>query len=112
MQRRSALLLCLIPKEMKAIFITYNQAFYEEIAQVLNANGVKGYTEWNEIKGHGSDQGEPHFGTHAWPTLNNASISIVEDHQGDGILNQLHEKDEKAPELGLRAFTWNVEKTI
>ena len=105
---------------MKAILITYNQAYYDEIAKVLNDNGTKGYTEWNEIKGHGSNTGEPHYGTHAWPTLNNAIISIVDDDKVDGILNQLHEKilnqlhekDLKTPDLGLRAFSWNIEKII
>ena len=76
---------------MKAIFVTYNQAYYDDIAEVLNANGVKGYTEWDEIKGHGSETGEPHLGTHAWPTLNNAVISIVEDDKVDGILDALRE---------------------
>lgn len=97
---------------MKAILITYNQAYYDDIAQVLNDNGVKGYTEWDEIKGHGSDTGEPHLGSHAWPTLNNAIISIVEDDRVDDILKELHERDEKAPELGLRAFVWQIEKMI
>ena len=97
---------------MKAILITYNHAYYDEIAATLNNNGVKGYTEWNEIKGHGSENGEPHYGTHAWPTLNNAIISIVPDEAVDGILKQLKEKDLKAPELGLRAFYWNVEGMI
>ena len=69
---------------MKAILITYNQAYYDEIAATLNDNGVKGFTEWNEIKGHGSNTGEPHYGTHAWPTLNNAIISIVDDDKVDG----------------------------
>jgi hypothetical protein len=30
----------------------------------------------------------------------------------DGILNQLREKDLKTPDLGLRAFSWNIEKMI
>lgn len=97
---------------MKALFIAYNQAYYDEIAMVLNDNGVKGYTEWNEIKGHGSETGEPHLGSHAWPTLNNAIISIVPDDAVEGILHQLHEKDLKTPDLGLRAFVWSVEKMI
>ena len=97
---------------MKAIFITYNQAYYDEIASILNQNGVKGYTEWDEIKGHGSVTGEPHLGTHAWPTLNNAIVTIVEDEQVDGVLDDLSACDAKAPELGLRAFVWSVEKMI
>ena len=97
---------------MKAILITYNQAYYDDIAAVLNANGVKGYTEWDEIKGHGSETGEPHLGSHAWPTLNNAIISVVEDDRVEGILNTLREKDLQAPELGLRAFVWTIERMI
>ena len=97
---------------MKAILVTYNQAYYDDIVAVLNDNGVKGYTEWNEIKGHGSDTGEPHLGSHAWPTLNNAIISMVEDDRVDGILQALHDRDVKAPELGLRAFVWQIEKMI
>ena len=97
---------------MKAILITYNQAYYDDIAKVLNDHGVKGYTEWDEIKGHGSDKGEPHLGTHAWPTLNNAVITIVPDDAVDGILQTLRARDEKAPDLGLRAFVWNIENMI
>jgi hypothetical protein len=44
--------------------------------------------------------------------LNNAIISIVDDDKVDGILNQLHEKDLKTPDLGLRAFCWGIEKMI
>ena len=97
---------------MKAILITYNQAYYDEIAAILNQNGVKGYTEWNEIKGHGSVTGEPHLGTHAWPTLNNAVISVMDDDRVVGVLRELQERDKKAPELGLRAFVWSIEKMI
>ena len=97
---------------MKAIFIAYNQAYYDEIAQVLNDNGTKGFTEWNEIKGHGSNTGEAHYGTHAWPTLNNAILTFVEDDRADAILDQLHKKDLNTPELGLRAFCWDIEKSV
>ena len=97
---------------MKAILITYNQAYYDDIAAVLNANGVKGYTEWDEIKGHGSETGEPHLGSHAWPTLNNAMISVMEDNRVEGIMKALKEKDLHAPELGLRAFVWTIERMI
>ena len=97
---------------MKAILITYNQAYYDDIAKVLNSHGIKGYTEWDEIKGHGSEMGEPHMGTHAWPTLNNAIVSVVEDACVDGILRDLHERDLKAPDLGLRAFVWSIETMI
>ena len=40
------------------------------------------------------------------------SLFCIHTDKVDTILNQLHEKDLKTPELGLRAFSWNVEKMI
>ena len=97
---------------MKAILITYNQAYYEDIAKVLNDHGVKGFTEWDEIKGHGSETGEPHMGTHAWPTLNNAIVSVMEDDRVEAVLDALRTRDQKAPELGLRAFVWTIDNML
>lgn len=97
---------------MKAIFIAYNQAYNMELADVLEAAGCKGYTMWNEITGRGTNGGEPHEGTHAWPTLNNALLSAVPDEKVDEILAGLEAKNREYPELGLRAFVWNVERSL
>jgi len=96
---------------MKAIFIAYNQAYYEELVQVLNDNSCTGYTQWHDIAGNGSQTGEPHLGSHAWPTMNDALIAFVDDDKVDDILAQIKSKDEATPALGLRAFVWNVEKS-
>ena len=40
---------------MTAIFIAYNQAYYEEISELLEKQGVRGFTRWNEITGRGSE---------------------------------------------------------
>ena len=96
---------------MKAIFISYNQAYYTEILELLEKNGERGYTQWNEIAGRGSVDGEPHEGSHAWPTLNNAVLAVVDDSKVSAILEQVREKDGKSPELGLRAFVWNIEQS-
>lgn len=95
---------------MKAIFISYNQAYYKEIIELLESAGCKGYTQWNEIEGRGSDTGEPHEGSHAWPTMNNAMLAIVGDDKVDAILEGIKAKDLESPDLGLRAFCWNIEK--
>ena len=97
---------------MKTIFIAYNQAYNMELADILEAQGCKGYTMWNEITGRGSETGDPHQGTHAWPTLNNAMLSVVPDEKVDAILTGLAAKNEEFPELGLSAFVWNVEKSL
>ena len=97
---------------MTAIFIAYNQAYYEEISQLLETQGVRGFTKWNEITGRGSDTGEPHFGTHTGPTFNDAILTIVDDDKVDNIMNELHNHDNATAELGLRAFAWKIDRSI
>ena len=95
---------------MKGIFFAYDQAYNMEIADALQDLGVRGFTMWQDIAGRGSQSGEPHLGNHAWPTMNNAMLAFVEDDKVDEILAMVRAKDEETPDLGLRAFVWNVEK--
>lgn len=97
---------------MKAIFIAFDQAYYERIVDMLKRNNCRGFTAWEQVMGRGSKQGEPHYGTHAWPSLASSILTIVDDDHEETILNHLHEMDLETPKLGLRAFTWTVEKTI
>lgn len=97
---------------MKGIFIAYNQAYGNEIVELLDAHGQRGFTQWLDISGRGGVDGEPHFGDHAWPTQNYAILTIVPDNKLDAIMDALSEKDRKYPDLGLRAFSWNVEKAV
>lgn len=97
---------------MKAIFISYNQAYNEEIVDVLDACGQRGFTRWQDIDGRGSENGEPHYGNHAWPVQNHVILTFVPDGKADEILAQLKAKDEATPDLGLRAFTWSAEQAF
>ena len=97
---------------MKAVFITYDQAHHERIIEILDRNNCRGFTAFGNVQGRGSDKGEPHYGTHAWPSLASALITMVEDHRVDSLLARLKVLDEHRPKLGLRAFVWNVEQSI
>lgn len=97
---------------MKAIFITFNQAYYEMIIQAMDRQNIRGFTYWNEVQGRGSKTGEPHYGNHAWPTMNSAIITMVPEEKVDHFLSILHEMDQETEAQGLRAFVWNIEKTI
>ena len=95
---------------MKGIFIAYDQAYNMDIANAMEKLGCRGFTMWQDIAGRGTKTGEPHLGNHAWPTMNNAILTFVEDEKVDGILKAVRDCDEETPALGLRAFVWNVEK--
>lgn len=97
---------------MKALFISYNQAYNEEIVEVLDANGQRGFTRWQDIDGRGSETGEPHFGSHAWPVQNHSILTFVEEDKVQDIIDGLKAKDAETPELGLRAFVWDAYKAF
>ncbi len=97
---------------MKAIFIAFDQAYYERIIEMLQRNNCRGFTAWQQVLGRGSKQGDPHYGTHAWPSLASSIMTIVDDDHEDAILRKLHEMDAETPKLGLRAFSWTIEKSI
>jgi hypothetical protein len=42
--------------------------------------------------------------------MNNAILTFVPDEKVDDILSKLRAMDEETPDLGIRAFAWNVEK--
>ena len=97
---------------MKAIFISYNQAYGKEIAEILDFNGQRGFTQWNDVCGQGTADGEPHFGNHAWPTMNEAILTVVPDDKVASIMKDLRKKDSDTPELGLRAYVLPVEDSL
>jgi nitrogen regulatory protein PII len=97
---------------MKAIFISFNQAYYDAIIAIMDRNGIKGYTYWEEVQGRGSRTGKPHFGSHAWPTKNSAILVVVEKEKVELFLDLLHKLDIQTEAQGLRAFAWNIEQSI
>lgn len=97
---------------MKAIFITFDQAHREHIIEILEQSTCRGFTSWEQVQGRGSKTGEPHFGTHAWPAMASAIITMVPDDRVDAVLQRLRDLDNDRPKLGLRAFVWNIEQNI
>lgn len=95
---------------MKAIFITYNQALTDRVQAILDGNDVRGFTRWGLTEGRGSVDGEPHYGTHAWPSMNASVLAIVADEKIPVLLDALREMDATTRMQGSRAFVWNIEQ--
>lgn len=97
---------------MKAIFVACNQSIYDEVLDIMNRMQMRGYTGWEELMGCGSRNGEPHLGNHAWPTMNSALLTVVEDDKVEAFLASLKKLDEENAKQGLRAFVWDVAAMI
>jgi nitrogen regulatory protein PII len=97
---------------MKAIFIAYDQAHHEAVIEALAKSNCRGFTGFGTVQGRGSKNGEPHYGSHAWPSLANAMISMVDDEKVEAVMARLRAIDEAKPRLGLRAFVWTIEQSL
>ena len=92
--------------------ITFDQAFYERILTTLDRLNCRGFSYWQQVQGRGSKTGEPHYGSHAWPSMCSAIMTVVDDARVEPLLKALHEMDKETEMLGLRAFVWNIEQSI
>ncbi len=97
---------------MKSVFIIFNQANTERVEYMLDTLKISGFTFFEQVQGRGTNGGEPRRGTHAWPEMNSAVITIVEDDKVDELLLTIKKLDMRNPEVGVRAFTWNIEQTV
>ncbi len=97
---------------MKAIFVSYNQALTERVEYLLDRHNLRGYTKWENVFGRGTYKGEPHFGSHTWPSINSAILTMVPDEKVEPFLESLRNLDSKTEEQGLRAFVWNIEQAL
>ncbi|MCQ2137794.1 MAG: hypothetical protein MJY60_03730 [Bacteroidales bacterium] len=97
---------------MKSVFIVFNQAFTSRVEYMLDQLGVRGFTFFEQVQGRGSVAGEPHRGTHTWPEMNSAVITVVEDDKVDDLLQTVRKLDARNTEVGVRAFVWNIEQTV
>jgi len=93
---------------MKAVFIVYNQAHTEKVEFILDRLGINGFTEWNNLKGRGSKGGVPHLGTHTWPEINSATLTIIEDDIVERLIDAVKKMDEQNTDVGARAFVWDI----
>lgn len=78
----------------------------------LDHMNCRGFSYLEQLQGRGSKTGDPHFGSHAWPSMCSAILTIVDDAKVDPLLDALHKIDAQSEMLGLRAFVTNVEKSI
>jgi nitrogen regulatory protein PII len=96
---------------MKAVMIIFNQTNTERVEFMMDRLDIRGFTWWSEVRGRGSETGEPRMGTHTWPELNSALMTFIEDEKVALLLEKVEKLDEVNKEVGVRAFVWNVENS-
>ena len=97
---------------MKALFVSYNQALTDRINKLLDDHCVRCFTRWALTEGRGTHDGEPHYGTHAWPAMNTSILAIVEEEKIPLLLDALRTIDETTKQQGCRAFVWDITNSL
>jgi nitrogen regulatory protein PII len=97
---------------MKAVLIVFNQAHTERVEYMLERLGIRGYTWWNDVRGRGTETGDPRMGTHTWPEMNSASLVVIPDENVDPVLKSIGKLDEISTEVGIRAFVWDILQSV
>lgn len=97
---------------MKAVFIVFNQAHTERVEYIMDQLKISGYTWWNEVKGRGTETGEPRLGSHTWPEMNSALITFVNDESVNALLEKVRKIDQINEEVGIRAFVWDITQHV
>lgn len=93
---------------MKAVFIVFNQAHTERVEYILDKLEIRGYTLWSDVKGRGSESGDPRLGTHTWPEMNSALLTIIPDKLVEELLDKVRKLDKINTEVGVKAFVWEI----
>ncbi|MEX1211318.1 MAG: PG0541 family transporter-associated protein [Balneolaceae bacterium] len=97
---------------MKSVLITCNMILSDEVLELLDHLDLRGYTRWDDVKGRGSNKGEPHLGSHIWPALNSAFMVILPEEKVDPLFDGIKTIEEGGSQQGIRAFVWGVERMI
>lgn len=97
---------------MKAVMIVYNHGITEEVDEALESLNIRGFTRFLNVHGQGSEAGEPHLGTHIWPSLNAVVLTVVQDELVDPLLEKVNVINREAEEQGIHAFVFPVEKMV
>ena len=97
---------------MKSVLIVVNQASTERMEYMRDTLGIRGFTFWENVQGRGHETGDPHRGTHTWPEMNNAILTVVPDDKVDELLLSVRKLDRRNEEVGIRAFVWTIEQMV
>lgn len=97
---------------MKSVMIFFNQANTERIEYLLDEMQIRGFSFWENVQGRGTVNGDPHRGTHTWPEMNNSVMTVIEDDKVEELLVSIRKLDKRNPEVGVRAFVWNIEQMV
>lgn len=98
---------------MKAVWIFCNESLVEEVLDLLDRDGVEGYTAWPDVLGchHGC---KTHWNDAVFPGKNWAFFIVGDEETVAGLLEKLRvfKEREEVHRAGIKAFVQSVEESL
>jgi nitrogen regulatory protein PII len=79
---------------------------------ILDRLEISGYTWLDNVKGRGSETGEPRKGTHTRPEMNSAALVVIPDEKVESLLESVQKLDKVNKVVGVRAFVWEILQAV
>lgn len=95
-------------EKFQSVFIVFNQTHTERMEYIPDMLHIKGFTWWTDVKGRGSVSGEPRMGTHTWPEMNSALMTVIPESKVAELIEKVKKLDAINQEVGVRAFVWDI----
>lgn len=86
---------------MYLMFVVYSNAVDEEMVDIIKSN-AEGYTKFIGVQGEG--HGEPHLGSHVWPSINNCIMVAIDKKKRRDIQSLTKKLKMKFPGIGIKIF--------
>ncbi len=96
------------------LWITCNESISEELMEILDNVGVKGYTVWKDVLGKDNQGEKTHWGNAVFPGKEWVFMIFCEDENTCSLKEELEKFSRKdyISKAGIRVFINNAEELI
>lgn len=99
---------------MKMVWIICNESIAEEVMEILDNDGISGYTVWQDVLGKDTRNGRNHWGNDIFPGRNWVFMILCEEANVSSLKDKLKnfEKDPYIKKAGLKVLMNNAEEIL
>jgi nitrogen regulatory protein PII len=99
---------------MKMVWIICNESISEEVMEILDNDGVSGYTVWQNVLGKNNRNGSKHWGTDVFPGKNWALMIFCPDENVSRLEERFveFEKNPYVRKAGLKVIVTEAEEIL
>lgn len=96
---------------MKMYMIIYDASFDEDVTDTLTSCCITGFTKWRRVLGRG-ERSDPKMDDAVWPGYNSTIMMAVDIPEEPEVTEALKGLYGRMGSMGLRLYSWPIEKIL